>query len=238
MMEPINNQLSQYINQLESLVCSKQEEINRYKYAMIRTLVSMLEVKDEITGKHLERVREYVEIIINGLKEKGYYLDIIENWDVGLVSDSSQLHDVGKAGVPDGILLKEGKLSDSEFSIVKRHPEMGVVILEKIEIFTVNDFLYHAKVMAASHHEKWDGSGYPLGLKRDDIPLEGRIMAVADVYDALTNVRPYKKAYTHSESMGILLKESGHTLDPIVVKVFTDNACEIKKTYARYSTQI
>ena len=138
---------------------------------------------------------------------------------------SCQLHDIGKISIEDTILKKPGKLTSEESEEMKKHTIIGKQIIEKIESLTKkNDFLRYAKIFAATHHEKWDGSGYPSGLKGNEIPLLGRIMAVADVYDALISVRPYKKAFSHEEAVQIIKDGSNTQFDPAVVAIFLKTA--------------
>jgi putative two-component system response regulator len=138
-----------------------------------------------------------------------------------LLLQSSQLHDVGKIAISDTILNKPGKLSPGEFEEMKKHAAFGVEVIEKIEASTrEKDFLKYAKIFAGTHHEKWDGTGYPKGLKGRAIPLPGRIMAVADVYDALISERPYKRAFTHEAAVGIITEGRGTQFDPVLVDLF------------------
>jgi len=137
---------------------------------------------------------------------------------------------VGKISIDDSILKKPGKLTDEEFAAMKKHAAFGEKIIEKIETLAKkNDFLKYAKIFAASHHEKWDGTGYPYGLKEDAIPLLGRIMAIADVYDALTSVRPYKKAFPHDEAVRIIAESGGTQFDPSLIEVFLKTAEQFRE---------
>jgi len=149
---------------------------------------------------------------------------------------SAQLHDVGKIVISDVILNKPGKLTDEEFEMIKRHSAEGERIIE--EIITKSGesgFLFHAKMFAGYHHEKWNGSGYPRGLSGENIPLEGRIMAVADVYDALVSERPYKKSFTHEQAVEIIKKDSGTHFDPKIAEVFLNVADDFKKESMAFS---
>jgi len=149
---------------------------------------------------------------------------------------SSQLHDVGKISIRDSILLKPGKLNDDEFSEMKKHAEYGVEIIKKIESSTTeNEFLHYAQIFAGTHHERWDGDGYPNGLKGEDIPLPGRLMALVDVYDALTNDRPYKKAYSHEESVEIIRDGIGTQFDPVLSSIFVENNLAFRNMDNNYS---
>jgi len=163
------------------------------------------------------------------LKERKYYTEELSALDIPLLITSSQLHDVGKISIRDSILLKPGKLNDDEFTEMKKHAKYGVDIIKKIESSTTeNEFLSYAQVFAGTHHERWDGTGYPLGLKGEDIPLPGRLMALVDVYDALTNDRPYKKAYTHEEAVEIIKEGLGTQFDPVLCEIFIENNLAFK----------
>ena len=157
--------------------------------------------------------------------EQEIYHEELASWDIPLFVLSSQLHDVGKIAIRDCILLKTDKLSHEEFEEIKSHAVIGANIIRKImEETTENTFLIHAETLALNHHEKWDGTGYPAGLKGTEIPLEGRLMAIVDVYDALTQIRPYKEAISHEESVKIIMDGSGTHFDPKLVEVFL--SCE------------
>jgi putative two-component system response regulator len=185
-------------------------------------MAELVECRDDITGGHIERTQRGIKIMLKELAENGIYSEETKGWDVRLLLQSCQLHDVGKIAIDDNILRKPGKLNDEEFTEMKRHTVFGEQIIRKIETMAKeSDFLKYAKIFAASHHEKWDGTGYHRGLKGNDIPLLGRIMAIADVYDALTSVRPYKKAFTHEEAVQIITEGSGSQFDPVLVEVFT-----------------
>jgi putative two-component system response regulator len=180
-----------------------------------------VESRDDITGGHVERTQRGLAVMVEGLQDFGLYLDQMQDWDTELLLQSSQLHDVGKISISDAILNKPGKLTPEEFEEMKKHTAFGVKIIEKIEAGTSeNDFLKHAKIFAGTHHEKWDGSGYPAGLSGEDIPLQGRLMAIADVYDALVSERPYKKAFTKEEAVRIILESKGTHFDPVLADVF------------------
>jgi len=158
------------------------------------------------------------------MRERGVYTDEIANWDIPLLIMSSQLHDVGKISIRDNLLLKPGKLTTDEFEEMKKHTIYGINIIKRIESTTIdNDFLHHAEVFAGTHHERWDGTGYPNGLSGTDIPLQGRLMAIVDVYDALTNDRPYKKAFEHETAVEIIKEGMGTQFDPVLCGLFVDN---------------
>jgi putative two-component system response regulator len=189
--------------------------------AMLSTVSEMIESRDSVTGGHIERTQNFMRLLLEDLVLRGIYSDIIDTWDLELVLLSAPLHDTGKIAISDTILNKPGKLTFEEFEIMKRHVEYGVQALRKIERMTCeNSFLQHAKIIAGTHHEKWDGSGYPHGLAGLNIPLEGRLMAVADVYDALISVRPYKQAFGFDEARRIMLEGAGTHFDPVLIDSF------------------
>jgi putative two-component system response regulator len=162
-----------------------------------------------------------VALLVEALQDHPVYGGEVEGWNNKLLLQSSQLHDVGKIAISDRILQKPGRLTAEEFEEMKKHTTFGGQIIEKIEASTsVSDFLKHAKIFAGTHHEKWDGSGYPTGLKGEDIPLQGRIMALADVYDALVSERPYKKAFSHSDAVKIIQESKGTHFDPVLADIF------------------
>ena len=187
----------------------------------IFALAKLAESRDPETGDHLERVRSYCQVLAQELAETDKFRGVIDAEFINFIYMTSPLHDIGKVGIPDSILLKPGRLTDREFAIMKMHAEIGAQTLDAaMKKFPGVRFLEMARDIAASHHEWVDGSGYPCGLVGDSIPLCGRIMALADVYDALTARRVYKAALTHERANGIILGESGTHFDPDIVKSY------------------
>lgn len=190
---------------------------------IIISLSVLSETRDRETGRHILRTRRYVEILARQLATTTKYKHLDES-NIRLLAKSAPLHDIGKIGIPDAILHKPGKLDSDEYAIMKTHPLIGADALSKIVDISGNvennQFLNYAREMTASHHEKWDGSGYPYGLRGEDIPLAGRLMALADVFDALYSRRVYKKAYTFEEAQQYILELSGSHFDPDVVAAF------------------
>jgi len=210
---------------LQRMVEEKTQDVIELQNALLITIAELVECRDNITGGHIERTQKGVEILLDELGKKDIYKEETEKWDVNLLLKSCQLHDVGKISIDDSILKKPGKLNSEEFDKMKKHTVFGEQVIEKIETLTKeSDFLIYAKIFAASHHEKWDGTGYPRGLKKNDIPLLGRIMAIADVYDALISARPYKKAFTHEEAVRIITEGSETQFDPVLVELFVQNS--------------
>jgi putative two-component system response regulator len=205
----------------DKIIKDSQASLRNIQNAMLSVIAELVENRDKVTGGHIERTQQYLSILVNELIRVGLYDDIISKWDLNLLLPSAQLHDVGKITISDLILNKPGKLDDEEFRIIKTHAAEGERIIDQIMDKTDDDgFLMHAKMFAGYHHEKWDGSGYPHNLSGTDIPLEGRIMAIADVYDALVSERPYKKPFTHEKAIEIMLKDSGTHFDPELIEVF------------------
>jgi response regulator RpfG family c-di-GMP phosphodiesterase len=197
--------------------------------AAILALAKLAEQRDNETGKHLERVSRYCQSIAEGLRADGFYVETLSDaWIEDLVR-SAPLHDIGKVGIPDRILLKPGKLDAREWEIMKTHAELGARTLESVihcQEHAVS-FLEMSMRIAWCHHEKWDGSGYPRGLAGAEIPLEARILALADVYDALTSRRPYKEPWTHAEAMKWVAEAAGAHFDPPLVRVFVRQHREV-----------
>jgi putative two-component system response regulator len=187
----------------------------------IFALAKLAESRDSETGAHLDRVRNYSRLLAGYLQHNGPYQDKIDGNFVQLIYTSSPLHDIGKVAIPDCVLLKPGRLSDREYEIMKTHTTLGAQTLDAaLREHPGARFLQMAKNIAATHHERWDGNGYPLGLRGTAIPLCGRIVAVADVYDALTSKRVYKAAFSHEVAMSTIVQGSGEHFDPAVVQAF------------------
>ncbi len=202
--------------------------------AMILALARLSEQRDQATGQHLERVSSYCQLLAEGLRADGQFLDVIDERFIENLVRSSPLHDIGKVGIPDAILLKPGKLSPEEWNIMRTHAEIGAQTIESvIGEFPDQGFLVCGRDIARGHHEKWDGSGYPSGLKGDAIPLAARIVALADVYDALTSARPYKQPWSHADALKLILEQSGKHFDPRIVAAFAKRAEQADAIRAR-----
>lgn len=198
-------------------------KLQNARMATILGLAKLAEYRDEGTGTHLERIREYAKLIAEALANNPKYAGHITPEYVDDIYQSSILHDIGKVGIPDAVLLKPAKLSDEEFNVIKRHTTLGGDAIQAIEAkIEGKSFLALGKEIAYNHHEKWDGSGYPRGLSGEAIPLAARIIALADVYDALTTKRFYKEAYSHKRSRQIIVDLKGTHFDPEMVDVFLD----------------
>jgi len=195
----------------------------------INVIADLIENRDHVTSGHIERIQCYIKILVEKLKSEGIYSDEIKDWDINMILSSSQLHDVGKINIGEAILNKPGILSKEEYELVKTHCIKGELIIDYIASRTREDaFLFHAKKFAGSHHEKWNGTGYPRELHGEEIPLEGRLMAIADVYDALVSERPYKIPFSHEEAVEIISNDSGKAFDPKLVNVFLSVADDFR----------
>ncbi|MBP5564267.1 MAG: HD domain-containing protein [Lachnospiraceae bacterium] len=208
---------------------------SKMQNGLIITMANMVENRDSDTGAHVQKTSAYVRIILDGLKAKGYYAEKLTNKYISDVEMSAPLHDVGKINISDTILNKPGKLTDEEYEIMKTHTTAGKNIMEQA-ISTVNgeNYLKEARNMAAYHHERWDGKGYPEGLHGQIIPLSARVMAVADVFDALTSPRVYKPAFPLDKALEIIEEGSGTQFDPKCVEVFMDNLDKVKEVLKKY----
>jgi putative two-component system response regulator len=220
-LETQQAELKKFNANLKEMVEEKTKKVLELQSAILKTVADLVESRDDITGGHVERTQRWLGLLIEGLQDLGLYREQTQNWDIELLLQSSQLHDVGKIAIADNILNKPGRLTPEEFEEMKKHTTIGVQIIERIEEYaSESDFLKHAKIFAGTHQEKWDGSGYPNGLSGENIPLQGRLMAIADVYDALISDRPYKKAFSHEEAVRIILAGKGTHFDPILADVF------------------
>jgi response regulator RpfG family c-di-GMP phosphodiesterase len=198
-----------------------QSEVKTTRDVAIVSLSALAESRDNETGAHIIRTQEYVKVLAEHLSLTDKYASFLTTNYIELLYKSAPLHDVGKVGIPDNVLLKPGKLTDDEFEIMKTHPQIGAEALSTAEKqLGSSSFLRVAKEISLTHHEKWNGSGYPNQLAGEDIPLSGRLMALADVYDALISKRVYKPAFSHDKAKSIILEGNGTHFDPEVVKAF------------------
>ena len=229
------------LNQAEQMRSIRilSDSTQKMQEGLIITMADMVENRDSDTGAHIQKTAAYVKIIVEGLKEKGYYAEKITPEFMSDVVKSAPLHDVGKINISDIVLNKPGKLTDEEYEIMKTHTTAGKKIIEKA-IATVEggSYLKEARNMAAYHHERWDGKGYPEGLHGEVIPLSARIMSVADVFDALTSPRVYKPAFPIEKAISIIEEGKGTQFDPKCVEVFMDNMPEVEKVLKKYNSDM
>ncbi len=206
---------------------------------LIVTMADMVENRDSDTGAHIQKTSAYVRIILAGLKERGYYAEKMNARYMSDVAMSAPLHDVGKISIPDAVLNKPGKLTDEEFEIMKTHTTAGKEIMERaISTVKGDNYLKEARNMAAYHHERWDGRGYPERLHGEVIPLSARVMAVADVFDALTSPRVYKPAFPFEKAVDMIREGAGTQFDPKCVEVFIDSLQEVRVIWKQYNTDL
>lgn len=226
-----NNELVLLKENLEHKVIERTQEIQQVQHVTIFALARLAESRDNETGNHLKRMRTYSYMLAKRLMERGKYQDYIDQNYIENIYESSPLHDIGKVGIPDKILLKPGRLTEDEFEMMKTHTIIGGDTLDDAERqleHKTKSFLSMGKKIAYCHHEQWDGSGYPFGLKRSAIPLSARITALADVYDALTSNRIYKKALSHEVAKEIIKEENEKHFDPYVVEAFFELEVDFK----------
>jgi len=215
---------------IEKIIRERTSQLNRLQNSILAVLADMVENRDKGTGGHIERTSIYIKILIDEMKTRGVYTDEMEGWDVDKMISSARMHDLGKISITDIIVNKPGKLTDDEYEIMKSHAYEGERIIDEIIARTgEGDFLRNAKLFAGAHHERWDGKGYPRGLKETEIPLQGRIMAIVDVYDALVSERPYKKAFSDEEAVKIIMDNSGTHFDPKIAEIFFESKDLLKK---------
>ncbi|SCZ80437.1 HD-GYP domain-containing protein [Acidaminobacter hydrogenoformans] len=218
------------------VIIDKESEIVESRLATIYSLVKLAEMRDDDTGAHIVRVSKFCKLIALQLRSSKKYRELLTDTYIDDLAKAAPLHDIGKVGIPDSILSKPGKLTDEEYEIMKKHTTIGASTLGEVrKRFPDNNFITVGSRIALYHHEKWDGTGYPHGLVEDEIPLSARIMAVADVYDALRSRRVYKAPFSHQESIEIIAKDSGKHFDPEIVEVFLECAAEIEFIY-KYTT--
>jgi putative two-component system response regulator len=251
LMNRINMHLKidELIRDRTAMLLQRTEKLQRLQNGMVSILANMVENRDKYTGRHIDRTTKFIKILLNAMLERGVYSGEIIHWnfedaasperlqDTGDINkseeiypfnlesiiSSARLHDIGKITVSDLILNKPGKLTEEEFELMKTHASEGEKIIDSIITESGNEtFLHNAKLFAGCHHEKWDGTGYPCGLKEADIPLQGRVMAIVDVYDALISTRSYKSAFTHEKAVEIIKENRGSHFDPKIVDVFLE----------------
>jgi len=222
--------LKEHLGNLENLVEEEADTVFQLHNAVFNTVVDLVEFRDHYTGGHIVRTQSYLRILLNEMIKMGVYAEEVSKWDMTSILAAAKLHDVGKIAVSDGILGKNAKLTVDEFETMKDHVTVGVDAIERIIKKTGEDAFYnHAIRMAGTHHEKWNGSGYPIGLKGNNIPLEGRLMAIADVYDALISKRQYKEALSHEAACNIIENGAGTHFDPLLIDVFRN----VKEQFAQ-----
>jgi PAS domain S-box-containing protein len=206
------------------------KRIQRIQRSSIFALAKLAELRDDETGQHLKRMQAYCEILSSRLRLFTKYSEVMTEQFIDDLIQSSLLHDIGKVWLPDSILFKPAKFSSEEYDIMKRHCAYGAQALEEAADETEQDsFLAMGRDIAHYHHERWDGTGYPMGLSGEEIPLSARVVAITDVYDALTTERRYKRAYTHEEACSLIVENKGLQFDPDLVDAFIEVQDEFRK---------
>ena len=230
LLQEQKDELREYNENLLDMVKERTNEIANLQDAIIIWMAEVIEFRDSETGQHVERVQKFMEVLINAMKNDDNFSAEISTWDIDAFLKSTLLHDVGKIKIRDDILLKNASLSDEEFTNMKEHSLYGRALLESLQDKVPNQtFLEYAKILAYWHHERWDGTGYPDQLKGDEIPLQARMMAIADVYDALISERPYKEAYSHDKAVQIITEGRGTQFDPVLTDLFIMVSNDIKE---------
>ena len=236
--ESLSKTIAETVGYLQD-VEEKGEEIAHMQNGLIYVLADMVESRDKNTGDHVRKTAAYVKVITNKMKEKGLHPDILTDEFINDVCNSAPLHDVGKIMVSDVILNKPGKLTDEEFVIMRTHTTAGSKIIESaMSLVSDSGYLKEAKNLATYHHERWDGKGYPSGKAGEDIPLSARIMAVADVFDALVSKRSYKEPFPFEKAMDIIREGAGTQFDPEVAEIFIEAADEVREVTKAHESML
>ena len=221
LVESQKKELKHMNDNLQRMVDEKTAEVLELQAAVLKTVANLVESRDDVTGGHIERTQHFLELLMEEMMNREVYHDILDTWNIKLFLQSAQLHDVGKIAIRDNILMKPGPLSQEERLEMQKHTSFGEAVIEKMkENARESAFLTHARIMAGTHHERWDGAGYPRGMAGTDIPLQGRLMALVDVYDALISERPYKKAFAPDEAVKMINESGGTQFDPFLVEIF------------------
>jgi putative two-component system response regulator len=228
-------EIAAYRDNLEEQVAERTKETELLKDVVIEAMGELAEYRDPETGGHIKRTQYYVQALARQLAKLDKYKHDLSRDKVELVFKSAPLHDIGKVAIRDSILLKPGRLSSEEFEAMKMHTTYGESVIKKLERkIGESSFLRYAKEIAGSHHERFDGTGYPRGLVGEETPLSGRIMAIADVYDALISKRVYKEAYSHDKALSIMAEGRGSHFDPAIFDTFIELGPEFQAIADRF----
>jgi len=228
--------LKDHLDNLETIVQNKTDNVIRLQDAVFDTVIDVVEIRDKYTGGHIDRTQRYLEVLLGEMMKEGVYAETISGWDMAKIMAAAKLYDIGKIVVSDTIIGKDGTLTDEEFEGIKTHVTAGIDAIERIIKKTGDeDFYNHAIRMAGTHHENWDGSGYPFGLRGNNIPMEGRLVGIVSTYDALISERRHKPPLPHEEACEIIAGSSGKQFDPVIVEVFLDLKDRLKEISLSYS---
>ncbi|MBU1215185.1 MAG: HD domain-containing protein [Gammaproteobacteria bacterium] len=235
-LEVLNNGLETKVRERTEQLQRKTEEVSQIRDVTIIAMATLAETRDHETGNHLKRTQNYIRALATRLRSHPRFSDYLNDDSIESLCKLAPLHDIGKVGIPDHILLKQGKLTPEEYEIMKTHPTLGGDALAAAEasLPAPSRFLHIGREIASGHHEKWDGSGYPKGLQGDAIPISARLMALADVYDALICKRVYKEAYTHEDAVAFIADGRDKHFDPDVVDAFLSIQDEFMQIAERY----
>ncbi len=236
-MEQLNNGLESKVRERTEQLQHKTDEVSQMRDVTIIAMATLAETRDQETGNHLKRTQTYIRALAQQLRSHPRFSDYLSDDCIESLYKLAPLHDIGKVGIPDHILLKQGKLTTEEYEIMKTHPTLGGEALAAAEasLPAPSRFLHIGREIASGHHEKWDGSGYPRGLKGNEIPISARLMALADVYDALICKRVYKKAFSHEDAVAFIVDGRGQHFDPDMVDAFLTIQDEFRQIAERFS---
>ena len=225
---------------LESEVRRRTEEVTAIQEVTIHAMASLAETRDSDTGNHIRRTKHFLRLLAEKVRHNPRFSDFLTDSTIDMLYKSAPLHDIGKVGIPDRILLKPGRFEPHEFEIMKTHTTLGrdAIVRAEQELGLEVEFLRHAKEIAYYHQEKWDGSGYPEGISGETIPLSARLMAVADVYDALVSRRVYKEGMPHEKAVQIIQEGRGSHFDPDLVDAFLELQPEFQEISRRYADSV
>jgi putative two-component system response regulator len=206
---------------IDDIIRERTAQIHRLQNSIVAVLANVFENHEKGTRGHIERISEYIKVLIYGMKDRNVYSDEISKWDIEKIISSARMHDLGKISITDILLNKPEKSTDDEYEILKTNALEGERIIDEIIAQTgEGEFLRNARLFIGSYHERWNGTGYPHGLKGLDIPLHGRIMAIVDMYDTLVSERSYEKTFTDEEAVQIIMNNAGTHYDPLIAEVF------------------
>ncbi len=225
--------LKNYQDHLEHLVEASVEKMSDLWISVIQKMADIIEYRNQVSGEHVKRTSKVAQLMLQNLHTRSVLGYMCTPKHIRYMYEAASLHDVGKIGIPDAILNKPGRLTPEEFEIMKTHTTIGFDIAKQITEFGDEDYRRFCCEICLSHHEKWDGTGYPNKMSGENIPLSARIVAIADTYDAITNDRPYSVARSHETALAIIKEMSGSQFDPFLVEVFTDIEQEVKKGLAK-----